>query len=144
MASVLVVGGAGYIGSHMVDRLIENGEDTVVVDNLCTGHRAAVSDKAKFYEGDIADKDFMRKVFKENPDIDTVIHFAAYSLVGESMHKPLKYFDNNITGLIKLLEVMKEVGVKELSLLIISCNIWYSRSHANQGNRPTKPNQPLR
>ena len=112
MASVLVVGGAGYIGSHMVDRLIENGEDTVVVDNLCTGHRAAVSDKAKFYEGDIADKDFMRKVFKENPDIDTVIHFAAYSLVGESMHKPLKYFDNNITGLIKLLEVMKEVGVK--------------------------------
>ena len=114
MASVLVVGGAGYIGSHMVDRLIENGEDTVVVDNLCTGHRAAVSDKAKFYEGDIADKDFMRKVFKENPDIDTVIHFAAYSLVGESMHKPLKYFDNNITGLIKLLEVMKEVGVKNL------------------------------
>ena len=114
MASVLVVGGAGYIGSHMVDRLIENGETTIVVDNLCTGHREAVSDKAKFYEGDVADKNFMRKVFKENPDIDAVIHFAAYSLVGESMHKPLKYFDNNIIGLIHLLEVMKEVGVKNL------------------------------
>ncbi|WP_283582455.1 UDP-glucose 4-epimerase GalE [Ligilactobacillus hohenheimensis] len=112
--AIMVLGGAGYIGSHMVDWLLDYGEEPVVVDNLVTGHRAAVNPKAKFYEGDVADKDFMRRVFKENPDVDAVIHFAAYSLVGESMGKPLKYFDNNVTGLIRLLEVMKEVGVKRL------------------------------
>lgn len=112
--TTLVLGGAGYIGSHMVKRLLEKGETPVVVDNLVTGHRAAVDPQAKFYEGDLADQDFMRNVFKENPDIDVVIHFGAYSLVPESMKKPLKYFDNNVTGLIKLLEVMKEVGVNKL------------------------------
>lgn len=112
--TTLVLGGAGYIGSHMVKRLLEKGETPVVVDNLVTGHRAAVDPQAKFYEGDLADQDFMRNVFKENPDIDVVIHFGAYSLVPESMKKPLKYFDNNVAGLIKLLEVMKEVGVNKL------------------------------
>lgn len=111
--SILVLGGAGYIGSHMVDRLIEKGEEkVVVVDSLVTGHRAAVHPDATFYQGDLADQDFMRKVFTENPDIDAVIHFAAYSLVAESMEKPLKYFDNNTAGMIKLLEVMNEFGVK--------------------------------
>ena len=86
--SVLVLGGAGYIGSHTVDRLVDQGQDVVVVDSLVTGHRAAVNDKAKFYQGDLADQDFMRKVFTENPEIDAVIHFAAYSLVAESMKKP--------------------------------------------------------
>ena len=112
--TTLILGGAGYIGSHMVKRLLEKGETPVVVDNLVTGHRAAVDPQAKFYEGDLADQDFMRNVFKENPDIDVVIHFGAYSLVSESMKKPLKYFDNNVAGLIKLLEVMKEVGVNKL------------------------------
>ena len=112
--TTLVLGGAGYIGSHMVKRLLEKGETPVVVDNLVTGHRAAVDPQAKFYEGDLADQDFMRNVFKENPDIDVVIHFGAYSLVPESMKKPLKYFANNVAGLIKLLEVMKEVGVNKL------------------------------
>ena len=111
--SILVLGGSGYIGSHMVDRLIEKGEEkVVVVDSLVTGHRAAVHPDATFYQGDLADQDFMRKVFTENPDIDAVIHFAAYSLVAESMEKPLKYFDNNTAGMIKLLEVMNEFGVK--------------------------------
>mgnify|MGYP001004008115 FL=1 len=111
--AILVLGGAGYIGSHMVDRLVETGQEkVVVVDNLVTGHRAAVHPDAVFYEGDLADQDFMRKVFKENPDVDAVIHFAAYSLVAESMEKPLKYFDNNTSGMVKLLEVMNECGVK--------------------------------
>lgn len=111
--SILVLGGAGYIGSHMVDRLVEKGEEkVVVVDSLVTGHRAAVHPDATFYQGDLADQDFMRKVFTENPDIDAVIHFAAYSLVAESMEKPLKYFDNNTAGMVKLLEVMNEFGVK--------------------------------
>ena len=97
----------------MVDRLVEAGQEkVVVVDNLVTGHRAAVHPDAVFYEGDLADQDFMRKVFKENPDVDAVIHFAAYSLVAESMEKPLKYFDNNTSGMVKLLEVMNECGVK--------------------------------
>lgn len=112
---ILVLGGAGYIGSHMVDRLIETtDEKVVVVDNLVTGHRAAVHPKAHFYQGDLADQDFMRQVFHENPDIDAVIHFAAYSLVAESMTDPLKYFDNNTVGMVKLLEVMQECGVKQI------------------------------
>lgn len=97
----------------MVDRLVEAGQEkVVVVDNLVTGHRAAVHPDAVFYEGDLADQDFMRKVFKENPDVDAVIHFAAYSLVAAFMEKPLKYFDNNTSGMVKLLEVMNECGVK--------------------------------
>ena len=111
--AILVLGGAGYIGSHMVDRLIEKGEEeVVVVDSLVTGHRAAVHPAAKFYQGDLADREFMSMVFRENHDVDAVIHFAAYSLVAESMKKPLKYFDNNTAGMIKLLEVMSEFGVK--------------------------------
>ncbi|MBJ6746098.1 UDP-glucose 4-epimerase GalE [Streptococcus sp. 121] len=111
--AILVLGGAGYIGSHMVDRLISQGDErVVVVDNLVTGHRAAVHPDAVFYEGDLADQAFMRRVFQENPDIDAVIHFAAYSLVAESMVEPLKYFDNNTVGMVKLLEVMNEANVK--------------------------------
>lgn len=112
--ATLVLGGAGYIGSHTVDRLIEKGEKTIVVDSLVTGHRQAVNKDAKFYQGDIADKDFMRQVFKENSDIDAVIHFAAYSLVAESMKKTLKYFDNNTAGMVKLLEVMNEFSIDKI------------------------------
>ena len=112
--ATLVLGGAGYIGSHTVDRLIEKGEKTIVVDSLVTGHRQAVNKDAKFYQGDIADKDFMRQVFKENSDIDAVILFAAYSLVAESMKKPLKYFDNNTAGMVKLLEVMNEFSIDKI------------------------------
>ena len=97
-----------------MDRLIEKGEKTIVVDSLVTGHRQAVNKDAKFYQGDIADKDFMRQVFKENSDIDAVIHFAAYSLVAESMKKPLKYFDNNTAGMVKLLEVMNEFSIDKI------------------------------
>ena len=73
--TVMVLGGAGYIGSHMVDRLVAAGkEKVVVVDSLVTGHRAAVNPAAKFYQGDLADQEFMRGVFRENPDIDALIH----------------------------------------------------------------------
>ena len=101
--SILVAGGAGYIGSHMVKDLIENGEDVVVADNLSTGHRDAINPKAKFYEGDIRDRQFLDKIF-DNEDITAVVHFAAFSIVPESMSKPLKYFDNNTGGMITLLE----------------------------------------
>src|SRR5699024_4108598 len=103
--SVLVLGGAGYIGSHTGDRLVEAGKDVVVVDSLVTGHMAAVRKEAKYYQGDVADKDFKGKVFTENPDSDAVIHIAAFSLVVEAMKDPLKYFDNSTAGMVKLLDV---------------------------------------
>lgn len=109
--SILVLGGAGYIGSHAVYQLIDQQQDVVVVDNLQTGHKKAIHSKAKFYEGDIRNREFLKGVFgKEN--IDAVIHFAANSLVGESMQEPLKYFDNNVYGTQVLLEMMKEFQVK--------------------------------
>lgn len=109
--AILVAGGAGYIGSHMVKDLIEHGEDVVVADNLSTGHRDAINPKAKFYEGDIRDRKFLDDVF-DNEDITAVVHFAAFSIVPESMSKPLKYFDNNTGGMITLLEAMRDHNIK--------------------------------
>ncbi|MEE6666524.1 UDP-glucose 4-epimerase GalE [Pediococcus acidilactici] len=111
--SILVVGGAGYIGSHMVKRLIEQGQEVVVVDNLSTGHRKAVGEKARFYEGDIRNHVFLKGVF-DRENIDTVVHFAAFSIVPESMEKPLKYFDNNTAGMVALLEEMRDHDVKRI------------------------------
>lgn len=110
---ILVCGGAGYIGSHTVYELIEQGHNVVVVDNLCKGHKAAVHKEAKLYIGDLRDADFLDKVFAENK-IDAVIDFAAFSLVGESCSEPLKYFDNNVYGTIRLLEAMNRAGVKKI------------------------------
>ncbi|MED5051937.1 UDP-glucose 4-epimerase GalE [Anoxybacteroides rupiense] len=110
---ILVCGGAGYIGSHAVYRFIEKGEKVVVVDNLQTGHREAVHPEAIFCHGDIRDRRFLRHVFSSY-EIDTVIHFAAHSLVGESMQEPLKYYDNNVYGTQVLLETMNEFDVKRI------------------------------
>ncbi|WP_223635481.1 UDP-glucose 4-epimerase GalE [Planococcus sp. 4-30] len=111
--SVLVLGGAGYIGSHAVHQLIDQGADVFVVDNLETGHRKAVHPQAVFYEGDIRDADFLNSVF-EKESIDEVLHFAANSLVGESMENPLKYFDNNVYGTQVLLKAMVDHDVKKI------------------------------
>ncbi|KPL59262.1 UDP-glucose 4-epimerase GalE [Rossellomorea vietnamensis] len=111
--SILVLGGAGYIGSHAVYQLIDEGYDVVVMDNLQTGHENAVRPEARFYQGDIKDKEFVRNVF-EMEKVEGVLHFAANSLVGESMEKPLEYFDNNVFGTQVLLEVMEEYGVKQI------------------------------
>ena len=113
MGSILVLGGAGYIGSHTVWELIESGKDVVVVDNLETGFRAAVHPEAKFYEGDIRNRDFIDSVF-EKEKIDGVIHFAANSQVGESMIKPLKYYNNNLCGTENLLESMVSHGIQKI------------------------------
>ena len=111
--SILVLGGAGYIGSHTVYELIDRGEDVVVVDNLQTGFKAAVHPKARFYEGDIRDKAFLDDLFTKEK-IDGVIHFAANSQVGESMKVPLKYYDNNLYGTMVLLESMVEHGIDKI------------------------------
>ena len=110
---ILVLGGAGYIGSHTVSELVDAGEDVVIADSLETGHIEAVNPKAKFYQGDIRDKKFIDSVF-DNEKIDAVIHFAANSLVGESMTNPLKYYDNNLYGTKVLLQSMVEHDVKKI------------------------------
>ena len=111
--AVLVVGGAGYIGSHAVYQLVDAGQDVVVIDHLKSGHREAVHPKARFYEGDIRDRAFLDTVF-EKETIDQVVHFAAFSLVGESMEHPLAYFDNNVYGTQVLLEAMMAHYVKQI------------------------------
>ena len=113
MGSILVLGGAGYIGSHTVYELIDTGENVVIVDNLLTGFRKAVHPEAKFYQGDIRDRAFMDSVF-EKEDIDGVIHFAASSQVEESMKDPLKYYSNNLCGTEVLLESMVAHGIDKI------------------------------
>lgn len=111
--TILVLGGAGYIGSHTVYELIENGEDVAIIDNLQTGHIKAVHPKARFYKGDIRNREFLDSVFAKEK-IDAVIHFAAYSLVGESMEKPLKYYENNLCGTKILLDSMAANGINKI------------------------------
>ena len=111
---ILVLGGAGYIGSHTVYELIDAGEEVVIIDNLETGHIEAVHPKAKFYKGDLRDKDFVDSVLDQEKDIDAVIHFAANSLVGESMVDPLKYYDNNLCGTKILLDSMVANGIDKI------------------------------
>ncbi|NLP27618.1 MAG: UDP-glucose 4-epimerase GalE [Clostridia bacterium] len=108
--AILVCGGAGYIGSHMVSLLAERGKEVIVVDNFQKGHKDAVKGR-KIYEGDLRDRSFLNKVFSEN-EIEAVIDFAADSLVGESVAEPLKYFNNNVAGTINLLETMKDYDCK--------------------------------
>ncbi len=110
---IAVLGGAGYIGSHTVKQLLKHGHEVSVIDNLQTGYRAAVDERAEFFEGDIRDSEFMRNVLG-NGKFDAVIHFAACSLVGESVQKPIKYYNNNVGGAITLLEVMTEVGIDKI------------------------------
>lgn len=111
--AILVCGGAGYIGSHVTRALIDNGEEVIVLDNLQTGHVDAVHEKAKLVLGDLRDNEFMERVFKDNK-IDGVIDFAAFSLVGESVEEPLKYFENNFYGTLCLLKAMKKYNVNKI------------------------------
>ncbi len=109
---ILVTGGAGYIGSHTVRELRERGMDVVVYDNLSTGHIESIGD-TPFVKGDLFDVDLLRKTFRDY-GVDSVIHFAAYSLVGESMTNPAKYYHNNVAGTLSLLDAMIAENVKYL------------------------------
>ncbi|MDR0911472.1 MAG: UDP-glucose 4-epimerase GalE [Methanobrevibacter sp.] len=100
---ILITGGAGYIGSHTVKYLLENGYECLIFDNLVYGHEKAIL--ADFIKGDLNDKNSLDKVFKEY-DIDMVVHFAAYAYVGESVENPQKYYNNNLVGTLNLLDVM--------------------------------------
>ena len=111
---ILVLGGAGYIGSHTVYELTDAGEDVVIIDNLETGYKEAVHPKAKFYQGDLRDRAFVDSVLDQETGIDAVIHFAANSLVGEIMTNPLKYCDNNLCGAKTMLESMVAHGIDKI------------------------------
>ena len=117
---VLVTGGTGYIGSHTVVELINEGHEAIIIDNLSNSKREVVDYiekitgvKPKFYEGDCCDKEVLRKIFNENK-IDAVIHFAGFKAVGESVMVPLKYYRNNLVSTISLCEVMKEFNCKNI------------------------------
>jgi len=112
MLSILVTGGAGYIGSHVVKELPEQGYQPIVYDNLQTGHRKSVKN-ALFIEGDLADSEKLHKTF-QSYSIDAIMHFAADCLVGESVGNPLKYFKNNVKNSIQLLETMDEFDIRKI------------------------------
>lgn len=136
MKTILVAGGAGYIGSHTAIELIEAGYDVVIADNLYNSKEEAirrvekiVGRKIKFYKVDVCDKAAMRKVFAEN-DISAVINFAGYKAVGESVQKPVEYYENNIGGMLALIDVMREFNCK---------NLVFSSSATVYGNPHTVP-----
>ena len=110
---ILVFGGAGYIGSHTVKHLLDNGYQVVVADNLIYGHREAVDKRAVFEHADLLDKFSLQQLFKKHK-IDAVIHFAAFAYVGESVADPEKYYFNNVVGTVNLLNVMLENNVKDI------------------------------
>ena len=106
---ILVSGGAGYIGSHAVRQLLRSGCEAVVFDNLSKGHRQAVKD-VPLFTGDLLDKDSLKRCFAEHR-VDAVMHFAALSLVGESMQEPYKYYENNVVGSLNLFKAAMDAGV---------------------------------
>lgn len=110
---ILVVGGAGYIGSHCTKSLLNQGYQVVVIDNLSTGYKEAVDSRATFYQGDISNYDFLASVFKKET-IDGVIFLASSSLVGESVVNPLKYYQNNVGGAQVLLKAMMDYQIKKI------------------------------
>lgn len=111
--NILVLGGAGYIGSHTAREIVKAGHNAIIADNLVTGYMSAVPAQAKFYKGDIRDFEFLDNLFSTEK-IDAVIHFAAFSLVGESVTDPLKYYDNNLCGTKVLLDAMVKHGIDKI------------------------------
>ena len=138
MSKILVLGGAGYIGSHTVCELLDDGYEVIVADNLETGHRAAVHSSAKLYVGDIRDRAFLDGLFKAEK-IDAVVHFAAYSLVGESMTNPLKYYENNVFGTQVLLSSMVANGVDKIVFSSSAATYGEPKSTPILESDPTEP-----
>lgn len=139
--SILVTGGAGYIGSFMVKRLLEDGHDVLVADSLEKGHKEAVDEKAILLEGDLRSSDFVKDLFDKNK-IDAVIHFAAYISMGESMKEPGKYFDNNVSPVRLILDQMQEKGVSHF-IFSSTAGVYGNPTHIPiTEDHPKKPTNP--
>ncbi len=110
---ILITGGAGYIGSVVAAELLRDGHEVTIYDNLYKGHRAAIAPGARFVQGDILDGELLRRTLRE-VHADAVMHFAALSLVGESVAEPALYFRNNVSGTLSLLDAMRDAGVGRL------------------------------
>lgn len=139
--TVLVCGGAGYIGSHTVAELLDKGKDVVVVDNLQKGHKEAILEGVRLYVGDLRDTEFLDEVFQEN-EIESVVHFAADSLVGESVTDPLTYYDNNVYGALCLLKVMNKHGVKHIVFSSTAATYGEAKNFPILEDDPTEPTNP--
>lgn len=140
MMSVLVCGGAGYIGSHTVAELLYRGEDVVVVDNLQKGHKSAVLG-GKLLIGDLRDNEFLDKVFTEN-NIESVIQFAADSLVGESVGNPIKYYNNNVVSTLNLVTKMYQYGVDKIVFSSTAATYGEPQNTPIMETDPTIPTNP--
>lgn len=136
--NILVTGGAGYIGSHTVHYLLQQGHQPIVLDNLSTGHRQAVPSTVPFYHGDIADSALVTSIIDRH-QISGVIHFAASSLVGESMNNPAKYFENNVVKTILFLNTLLKTGVKHLVFSSTAAVFGEPRQIPIREEDPTEP-----
>jgi len=137
---ILVIGGAGYIGSHLVKELVQT-KDVLVLDNFSTGHRWAVHENATMIEGDMGDKDILENIFTHYP-IEAVMHFAAYSLVGESVQEPGKYYQNNVAATLNLLEVMVKSNVKKIIFSSTAATYGIPEGPVITEETPTNPINP--
>lgn len=138
---ILVTGGAGYIGSHFVKYLIENGKEVLVIDNLSRGHREAVDKNAKFEKIDILDYENLISVLKKYK-VDSVVHFAAFAYVGESVENPEMYYFNNVVGSFNLIKAVKECGIKKF-VFSSTCSLYGNPYKVPiSEDEPTKPINP--
>ena len=139
--AVLVTGGAGYIGSHVVRLLIKKGLDVIVLDNLSRGHKASLPQNIIFEEVDLLDSDKLSAAIQKHK-IESVIHFAAFAYVGESVENPEMYYRNNVSGSFNLINALKEKGVK-IFVFSSTCSLYGNPLHIPiSEEETTKPINP--
>lgn len=139
--NILVTGGAGYIGSVTVEALRSRGDRVVVLDNLSTGHRAAVDGDVPFHQLDLRETERVREILRSE-SIEAVVHFAAFSLVGESVTDPAKYFENNVGGTLSLLGAMRAAGVRMLAFSSTAATYGEPKTVPIREDTPTNPTNP--
>jgi UDP-glucose 4-epimerase len=139
--NVLVTGGAGYIGSVVTEELLNDGHEVLVYDNLIKGHRGAVDRRAKFVEADLMDGDALHRALTDHR-IEAVIHMAAYSLVGESVGEPAKYFENNVVAGLKLIDAMRDCGVTKLVFSSTAATYGEPEKQPIEETAPNRPTNP--
>lgn len=139
--SVLVTGGAGYIGSINVETLRARGEDVVVLDNLSRGHRAAVDASVPFYEGDVGDRQLVQRIAREH-ELEACIHFAAFAYVGESVENPELYWQNNVAQGIQLVDSLRECGVRKIVFSSTCATYGEPREIPISESHPQSPTNP--